>query len=101
MEKDFNMLHERIAEMMLRLSFEILWINGQPIFHKGNKYIRISCGNKYTVVEIATGLVEAQNNLYEDLDLYDYEYMKNNFGDSDLVKTIENDIVQYVINKID
>ena len=37
--------------------------------------------------------MEAENNMYEDLDLYDYDFMKG----KDISKEIEKDVAKYVL----
>lgn len=93
---DVTRLQKQLNQMMLRLGFEEISVNGRTNFCWENKYIMVSCQKKFVVVEIARGLSDAQNNLYEDLDLYEYAYMKKK--GQDILKTIEADIVKYVVN---
>ena len=82
--------------MMLRLGFEVKQINHQAVYRTGTKYVKISYETGYAAVETAESLREAENNMYEDLDLYDYDYLKG----TDISKEIEADIIRYVLKSI-
>ena len=73
-------------EMMIKSGFEEKLVNHQLAYYICNKYVKITYENKYAAVEVADPLMEAENNMYEDLDLYDYDFMKG----KDISKEIEN-----------
>ena len=78
---------------MIKLGSEEMYINHHLIYYLCEKYIKISYEEKYVAVEVADSLREVENNMYEDLDLYDYECMK----EKDITKEIEKDLIKYVL----
>ena len=84
-----------VHDMMLRLGFEETQIRHQPVYRIRDKYVKISYAAGYAAVEIADSLTDAENNMYEDLDLYDFDYMKG----MDISAEIEKDIVNYVLGQ--
>ncbi len=88
-----SLLRAKVHEMMIKSGFEEKQIANQLVYCIGNKYVKISYENKYAAVEAADSLMEAENNMYEDLDLYDYDFMKG----KDISKEIEKDVAKYVL----
>lgn len=91
-----SLLQTKVYEMMIKLGFEEKQVAHQLVYYICNKYVKISYENKYVAVEVADSLIEAENNMYEDLDLYDYDCMK----EMDISKEIEKDIVNYVLGAL-
>ncbi len=92
-------LHKRLTELMINLGYEQLNINDELIFNLGNKYVRIKCDQRFTTVELAHSLCDAEHNMYDDIDLYDYNYMADHgFTDIDeIFDEIKSDIIKYII----
>ena len=82
--------------MMIKSGFEEKPVNHQLVYYICNKYVKITYENKYAAVEVADSLMEAENNMYEDLDIYDYDIMKG----KDISKEIEKDVAKYVLGRL-
>lgn len=96
MDERISLLQTKVYEIMIKLGFEEKQVDHQLVYYICNKYVKISYENKYVAVEEADSLMEAENNMYEDLDLYDYDCMKG----VDISKEIEKDIVNYVLRAL-
>ena len=94
-------LYQNLTDFMTEHGFEHITINVETVFRKGDKYVRIGCGEKYATVEVACSLREAENNIYEDIDLYEYGHMKTHgFPENgDIFTEICADIEKYIINQ--
>ena len=88
-----SLLQTAVHDRMIRLGFEEIRIRHQPVYRIQDKYVKISYTAGYAAVEIADSLTDAEKNLYEDLDLYDFDSMKG----MDISAEIEKDIVNYVL----
>lgn len=93
MDEKNSLLRAKVHEMMIKSGFEEKLVNHQLVYYICNKYVKITYENKYAAVEAADSLMEAENNMYEDLDLYDYDFMKG----KDISKEIEKDVAKYVL----
>ncbi len=91
-----SLLQTAVHDMMIRLGFDEIRIRQQPVYRIQDKYVKISYKTKYAAVEIADSLTDAENNMYEDLDLYDFDFMK----EMDIPAEIEKDIVRYVLGAV-
>jgi len=89
-------LQTGVHDMMIRLGFDVIRIRHQPVYRIQDKYVKISYAAGYAAAEIADSLPDAENNMYEDLDLYDFAYMKG----MDISAEIEKDIVKYVLGTV-
>ena len=80
--------------------FETAAVNEETVFVRGGRYVRIICGERYASVELAESLYNAERNMYEDIDIYDYEHMKENGfpDDDDIFVEICADINKYIIS---
>lgn len=94
-------LFDKLCEAMTQLGFERITIGDSLVFRSDNKYVRIECGEAHATVELANGLHDAENGIYDDIDLYEYDYMrKNGFPeDDDIFAEIRADIIKYIINQ--
>lgn len=96
MNEKISLLQAKVHEMMIKSGFEEKLVNHQLVYYICNKYVEITYEKKYVAVEVADSLMEAENNIYEDLDLYDYDFMKG----KDISKEIEKDIVKFVLGRL-
>ena len=94
-------LESKLHDTMSELGFERILLNNETVLHRDNKYVRLNCGERFATVELANDLYEAANNMYEDIDLYDYDHMRENGfpGDDDIVGEIRSDIIKYIISQ--
>ena len=94
-------LDQNLTAFMAEHKFEKITVNGDTVFRSGEKYVRIVCGEKHAAVEVACGLQDAEHNIYEDIDLYDYEHMKSNGfpKEGDIFTEICADIEKYIISQ--
>ena len=94
-------LYGRLCDAMAEFGFERVIAADSDVFFSGDKYVRIDCGEYYATVELANSLHEAENNLYEDIGLYEYSYMREHGfqEDDDIFDEIRRDIVEYIINQ--
>ena len=90
-------LQSALDRMMIDLGFERVSVNARTNYRMGDLFVMLSPGENAVPLELAHGLVDAQNNLYEDVDLYEYEFMKEK--GLDIVGTIRADVVKYVIER--
>ena len=92
-------LQERIAYAMKGFGFEVDIINGESVFMRGDKYVRIVCGQDSAPLELAHGRHDAENNLYDDIEIYEYGYMKERgFIEDGISKEIISDVEKYIIH---
>ncbi len=94
-KREVKRLREQLEQMMAELGLEAVSVNGQTNYCTGSRYVKFSCTDAYTVVELAEGRENAEKNLYEDLDLYEYSHMKKQ--NMDIFNEIKNDIIKYVL----
>ena len=94
-------LNQNLTEFMTEHGFGQVTVNDETVFRSGEKYVRIICGEKHATVEVACSLHDAEHNIYEDIDLYDYDHMRaNGFpNDSDIFEEICADIEKYIIGQ--
>ncbi len=91
-------LRTKLHRLMTERGFELTEINDEPVYHSGDKYVRIVCCPHAATVELAGGLHDAENNLYEDIDLYQYDYMAEH-GMKNIYEEMRADIVKYVFGE--
>ncbi len=96
MDDNLTALQTRVHDMMIRLGFEEKQIHHQSVYRIQDKYVKISYETGYAALEIAHSLTDAEKNMYEDLDLYDFDSMK----EMDISEEIEKDIVRYVLGAV-
>lgn len=92
MKEKIRLLQTKVCDRMRKLGFEEKQVDHQIVYYRSGKYVKISYENRYVAVEVADSLMEAENNMYEDLDLYEYDCMKG----MDISEEMEKDIVHYV-----
>lgn len=95
-----NGLYEKLRDFIIGTGFEEMTLNGGTVFHKDGKFVRIVCCDSQATVELADSVHDAENNMYEDIDLYDYAYMREHGfpGDDDIFGEICADIIKYIVN---
>lgn len=93
--------YERLCDAMVQFGFECITIGDSLVFRSDNIYVRIECGDAHATVELAHSRDDAENNIYDDIDLYEYDYMRQNGfpEDDDIFEEIRSDIVKYIINQ--
>ncbi len=96
-EEEVEELRENLHRLMTDHGFEIVEIKGERIYHSGDKYVRIICDTRMATLELAVGLNDAENNLYEDIDIYNYGFMRLREL-NDIFGVMRDDIIQYVFN---
>ena len=96
-EEGINLLRKRLCAAMTELGFEEMVLNNKKNHVLNGKYVIISCYKTYAVIEVAANSYQAEHNLYEDLDMYEYAYMEN--MQMDIFNEMKQDIIKYVIGK--
>ena len=87
----------QLEKALAALGFETVSVRGLTNYRLGNRYIRFSFGDIFAVVEIAHGRENAEKNLYEDLDLYEYDYMESR--NEDIFGAIKSGIIKFVVER--
>ncbi len=86
-----------LNSMMSELGFERVTVRGLVNFRMGDRFVRLLCGERTVALELAHGFSDATNNLYEDVELYEYEYVARE-GLS-LCEAVRADVMQYVVKE--
>ena len=94
-DEETQSLKHKLRDAMIDLGFEERWIGGAKNYVLGESYIKFTFKLTYAVVEIASSEQEAENYLHEDLEMYQYDCLKEH--DLDLFDEIMKDLIRYVV----
>lgn len=86
-----------LENMMLSLGFEKVSVSGKIHYRMGDQFVRLGCHSGYVSFELAHGYEDAKRNLYEDVDLYEYDYCKEK--GMDVLEEIKADAIKYVVER--
>ena len=92
---NYNATIEKMEKVFINLGFKPVIINNNKLMKYNEFYCKISFFEDWEtfIIESAENLQEAENGVFEDSDLYDA-----NIPESELLKQLKSDLIDYYLN---